>query len=283
MAGHTNHEAPRTALITGASSGIGAAFADVYAQKGYALVLHAPPWEEATLSVLSNSLTEQYGVRIHILLSDLTDPQAPSQIFDELTALNLQVDILVNSAGFAKYADFQDTDWLQHERFLSIMIQAVCHMTYLFTPNMIERGYGRIINVASIAGLMPGLPSLAFYGAAKAFLIKFSESLAAELALDGVHVTALCPGMTRTGLFAAAGLEKKVSHMAAVFWMDPERVAREGVEAVENNVQVHVNGWINRALVRIANSLPNRLIRHYVVKRERRIRAKAHRQQQAER
>ncbi len=272
---HSNQIQPRTALITGASSGIGAAFASVYAQKGCALILHAPSWEETALTDVSATLKEKYGTRIHILFADMSEPQSPLRLFDDVAGLNIPVDILVNCAGLVQYAPFLAEDWVKHERFLSLMLHATCHMTHLFAPAMAERGYGRIINMASVTGLMPGLPGTSFYGASKAFLIKFSESVAAEFALDGVHVTALCPGMTRTDIFAPAGLEKKVSHIPALFWMEADRVAREGVEAVENNTPIYVNGIINRLVVKISNVVPKWLIRYFAVKRERRIRARA--------
>ncbi len=277
MSVRNDHCSPRTVLITGASSGIGAAFARVYAQKGYTLILHAPSWEENNITGLSEKLSQEYGTKSHKLHADLTDPQAPLQIFDEITALNIPVDTLVNCAGIIHYEPFHSKSWSEHERYLSIMLHASCHMIHLFIPAMIERGYGRIINVASITGLMPGLPSISIYGASKAFLIKFSESLAAEVALDGVHVTALCPGMTRTGLFAPAGLEKKVSHIPEFFWLDADRVAREGFQAVEKNIPVYINGFINRLVVSISNILPRKLIRHFAKKHARRIRAKAQR------
>lgn len=274
---HGIQNKPRTALITGASSGIGAAFANAYAQKNCTLILHAPAWEEAALTTLAADLKNQYSVETHIIIADLTDSRAPLAIFDDVAALDIPVDILVNNAGVVHYASFLAAGWKQHEHFLYIMLHAACHMTHLFAPAMAERGYGRIINVASITGLMPGLPGGSFYSASKAFLIKFSESIAVELALDGVHVTALCPGMTRTNLFAAAEVKKIVSNIPALFWMDTDRVAQEGVKAVEDNIPIYINGYINRLTIKIINAIPKRLVRNFAVKRERRKRAKAQR------
>ena len=147
-------------------------------------------------------------------------------------------------------------------------------LAHIFAPGMAKRGYGRIVNVASMTALLPGLPRLALYGAAKKFMISFSESIATELAHNGVHVTALCPGLTRTNIFANSGLEKKAKNLPEFLWMDADTVARQGYDAVENGAAIHVTGRVNRAIALTAKYMPEWLVRKYLRKRSNKIRRK---------
>lgn len=178
----------KTALVTGASAGIGEEFARALAEEGFDLVLVARRRER--LEALAQSLANAHGVRVHVMPEDLADPQAPTRIHTALTGLGLHVDVLINNAGGGIKQIFTRAAWSEHAGLLQVQVVAPAHLTHLLLPAMVERGYGRIIHVASLAGLMPGAPTSTLYPAAKSFLVKFSESLAAELSESGVHVCA---------------------------------------------------------------------------------------------
>jgi short-subunit dehydrogenase len=186
----------RTALITGASAGIGTALARVFAEHGFDLVLTAR--REARLVALASELEQKFGTRSTCIAEDLADPKAPRRLFDEVTARGIRIDALVNNAGYGVPKSYRNASWETHATFMQVLVTAVLELTHAFEPGMTERRYGRILNVSSLAGLVPGSAGHTLYGAAKSFLIKFSESLALEHAGDGVHVTALCPGFTHT-------------------------------------------------------------------------------------
>ncbi len=224
--------ARRTALITGASAGIGAALARVFAERGFDLVL----------------------------VADLADPAAPARIFEKCRAGDRAIDVLVNNAGYGLGGKFLDSSWEQHARFIQVMMTAVTELTYRFLPGMIERGYGRIINVASLAGLVPGTAGHTLYGASKAYLIKFSESVALETVRHGVHVTAFCPGFTHTEFHDVSGTRDLVSGLPGFLWMEADDVARDGYEAVMHGNIVRVPGRVNRTLAVLARIMPQRLV-----------------------
>ena len=181
----------RRALITGASAGIGEAFAEVFAAEGFDVVLVAR--REPRLQALAERLRVRYGVRADVLAADLGEPQAPGHIVAELAARGLHVDALVNNAGYGVPGAYVRSPWDTHHAMLRVMVTSVAELTYRLLPAMLERGYGRIINVASLAGLVPAPGGHTLYAATKAFLIKFSEALGHEVRAEGVHVTALCP------------------------------------------------------------------------------------------
>lgn len=187
--------AGKTALVTGASSGIGEALARVHAERGGNLVVVARRQEK--LETLKAELENAHGITVHVLPKDLTDPDAPRQIHDELDARGVPVDYLINNAGFGYRGLFHEQDWTQNEAMIKLNILALAGLTHTFLPQMIDRGSGRVLNVASMAGFVPG-PLQAVYYATKAFVISFSEAVANELAGTGVTVTVLCPGPTET-------------------------------------------------------------------------------------
>jgi short-subunit dehydrogenase len=195
----------RTALVTGASAGIGKAFAEHLASDGFDLVLTAR--RQQRLEELAHALEHKHGVRAQVISADLADPAAPEQIAQALRARGLEIDVLINNAGFGIRTAFLDTSWTQHAQLIQVEVTAVAHLTHLCLPGMLERGYGRIVHVASLAGLLPGAPTSTLYAAAKSFLVKFSESLTAELKDTGVFVCAVCPGFTRRDGHAPDRLE----------------------------------------------------------------------------
>lgn len=236
----------RTALVTGASAGIGEEFARALAQDGFDLVLVARRRER--LSALARSLTSEHGVRVHVLAEDLADPSAPLRIHSALTEQGLHIDMLINNAGGGIRQTFARAAWSEHAQLMQVQVVASAHLTHLLLPAMLERGYGRIIQVASLAALMPGAPASTLYPAAKSFLVKFSESLAAELSESGVHVCAVCPGFTRSEFHDVMGTRAVVSKLPRFMWQDARSVAREGINAVHRNKTVYVTGTINQLL-----------------------------------
>ena len=247
-----------TALITGASAGIGKAFAEVFAANGFDLVIVAR--REDRLRALAHDLERRHGVRVHVARSDLTEPRACEALASELMARRVQVDALVNNAGFAVPGAFIRSDWPRHAEFLQVMLVAVVELTHRLLPGMIERGYGRVINVASLAGLLPGVAGHTLYAATKSFLIRFSESLSTEVAPRGVHVTAVCPGFTFSEFHDVSGTRHIVSRMPSFMWMDAPAVAKRGYDAVMAGRTVYVPGRVNTAIATLGRLLPPRLV-----------------------
>lgn len=244
------------ALITGASAGIGAALARVYAEKGWDLILTAR--REPPLRALADELA-RIGAVSTVLTEDLVDPAAPRRLFDAVQARGLTVDGLVNNAGFSRTAGFLDTDPAAHRAMIQVMLAAPVELARLFASAMVERGYGRILNVASLAGQMPATGGDTLYGPIKSFLIKASQGLHLELRGTGVHVTALCPGYTLTEFHDANGTREQVSvAYPSWMWQTADHVARVGYAACEANRPKVTPGAINNLLAGLAKHLPDR-------------------------
>ncbi|MCA9929933.1 MAG: SDR family oxidoreductase, partial [Anaerolineales bacterium] len=194
----------QTALITGASGGIGYELARKIAQQGHNLVVVAR--SESKLMKLAQDFNKQFGVNVTVMVKDLAQSAAPDEIYNELQANEIDVDILVNNAGFASYGLFHELDRQKELNMMQVNMVALTHLTHLFLPGMVERGYGRILNIASTAAFQPG-PLMAVYYATKAYVLSFSEAIANELDGTGVTVTALCPGPTESGFQARAAME----------------------------------------------------------------------------
>jgi len=246
----------RTALITGASAGIGEAIARVFAEHGFDVVLTAR--REERLRIIADELRGQ-GVQATYITADLADPAAPAALCEELTRRGIVVDALVNNAGYGVPGFYRDCAWSEHARFMQVMVTAVIELTHRLEPGMTERRWGRILNVASLAGLVPGSAGHTLYGASKAFMIKFSESLTLEHVDDGVHVTAVCPGFTYSEFHDVVGTREKVRKLPRFMWMDAETVARQGYRAVMDGVPLCVNGPVNQALATVARLVPERV------------------------
>jgi short-subunit dehydrogenase len=244
--------------VTGASSGIGEAFAEVLASHGYDLVLVAR--REERLRAVGERLSTAYGVTTHVVVSDLSQPGAPARVCEELQARGLAIDALVNNAGYGVPGAYIKSEWETHAAFLSVMVVSVAELTRRLLPGMIERQRGRVINVASLAGLIPSPAGHTMYGASKAFLIKFSEALSHEVARHGIRVTAVCPGFTLSEFHDVTGTRKSVSKLPAFLWMDAASVAREGFAANDAGRAVHVTGRVNRTLAWLARVLPPSLV-----------------------
>jgi len=249
----------KTALVTGASSGIGKAFAELLAKEGYSVVLTARRADR--LDALAAELGEKYHVATHTIVADLAEPRASEQIVNELAARQIPIDVLVNNAGYGVPGSYVNVPWLDHERFMQVMVTAVLDLTYRLLPGMLDRGWGRVINIASVAGMVPAPAGHTLYGASKSFLIKFSEALAAENSPRGVNVTAVCPGFTWSEFHDVTGTRDKMNSVPGLLWLKADTVAREGYDAVMKGHSVVVNGGIYRFLVWMNGALPRGLSR----------------------
>jgi short-subunit dehydrogenase len=252
------------AVVTGASAGIGAAFAEVLAAEGYGVVLVARRRDR--LDTVARRLHERYGVRTEVLVADLSQPAASARVSDELAARHLQADLLVNNAGYGVPGRYLTPAWQVHEAFVQIMVTAVCELTYLLLPGMVDRKWGRIINVASLAGHVPAPAGHTLYAASKAFLIRFSESLDAEYAGEGVRTCAVCPGFTLSEFHDVTGTRGAVRRMPAFMWLDAPTVAAEGYRAVMAGRPVVITGRVNRTLAWVTRVLPQGLVRAMVAR-----------------
>ena len=246
----------KLALVTGASAGIGAAFAQVLAGAGYDVVLTARRLDR--LETLAEEIRLRHGVEVLTVGADLAEPEAPGQILDHLTAHGRSVDALVNNAGYGLPGAYADTRWADQQAFLQVMVTAPCELAHRVLPGMQQRRFGRIVNVASLAGLIPGSSGHTLYAGAKSLMIKFSQSLHLEAAADGVHVSALCPGFTYSEFHDANGTRAMVSAATpAWMWLGADEVAAAGYEAVEANRPVCVPGAPNKAIAAFVKLIPD--------------------------
>ena len=249
----------KTALVTGASSGIGKAFAELLAERGYALVLTARRSDR--IEELAAALRQRHGIDAHTIVADLAEPHAPAAIAAELQRKGLIIDLLVNNAGYGVPGSYVNVSWADHSRFMQVLVTAVLDLTYRLLPAMIERRWGRVINVASVAGMMPAPAGHTLYGASKAFVVRFSEALAAENMVKGVNVTAVCPGFTLSEFHDVTGTRDRMNKMPGFLWLTAADVAREGYAAVMRGDPVIVNGRIYQLLVWLNGALPRSLAR----------------------
>ena len=262
---------PRWALVTGASAGIGAAIARELASRGTNLVLTARRRDR--LDGLARELAQAHAIRAECVAADLADARAPGYLCAEIQRHGIAVDVLVNNAGYGVPGHYQSKPWNVHAAFLQVMVTAPCELVHRLLPGMQERGYGRIVNVASLAGLIPGSAGHTLYAASKAFLIKFSQSLALENTRRGVNVCALCPGFTYSEFHDVTGTRSIVSKMPGWMWLSAGEVARQGIDAVERGEAVWVTGRVNRAIKTLAKLLPDRLALRVVQGRSKHFRA----------
>ena len=242
-----------TALVTGASSGIGAELAKLCAADGYNLVLVAR--REDRLAQLAATLAGTHGIQARVLAADLADPAAPPVIFAQIRGE--PIDILINNAGFGLAGPFRQTDWAAESRLLQVNVVALAHLTKLCVPDMVARRTGRILNVASTAAFVPG-PFMAMYYASKAFVVSFSHAVASELKGTGVTVTVLCPGPTRTEFEAVAGLGETNLFRGAT--MTAADTAREGYAAMMAGKAEWIAGARNRWMIRGTRLAPRTIL-----------------------
>lgn len=246
----------KTALITGASSGIGFELAKEFATNKNNLLLVAR--NGAKLKEMAEDLSNRYGVMVNTLALDLSELNSALMVFEHCQKNSLQIDYLINNAGFGDFGFFAESKWDKQLQMINLNITTLTHLTHLFLPTMIKNKYGKIMNVASTAAFQPG-PTMSVYYATKAFVLHFSEAIANELEGTGVTVTALCPGPTESGFQSAAALEesklvkgKKLPSSAVV--------AQYGYQALMNGKKVAIHGVLNAIMARAIGFVPRGMV-----------------------
>jgi len=242
-----------TTLITGASSGIGAAFARKLAARGRNVLLVAR--SEDKLIALCNELGRLTSIRAQYLALDLTKPDDRLQLFEETKKRELEIDMLINNAGFGSMGDFVKLDLEREVEMIELNVTALVELTQRFLGPMRERQRGTIINVASTAGFQP-VPYMATYAATKAFVLSFSEALWDENRMHGIHVMALCPGVTETNFFEAAGIDRPPMRTVQT----PEEVVETALRALHRQKSLVISGWANWFVVEAERFVPRSMV-----------------------
>jgi uncharacterized protein len=256
----------KTALITGASGGIGYELARIHAEHGGDLVLVARTKEK--LDEIKQDLESRYNVHVHTIQKDLSLHGSAYEVYNKVNDLNIEIDYLINNAGFGDFHLFTETDWPKQEKMISLNVTTLTHLTRLFLPHMITRGNGKILNVASLASFSPG-PTMSVYFATKAYVLSFSEALSEELRGKGITVTALCPGSTESSFHTVAhdGKVPKERKMPS-----SGEVADYGYRSMIKGKTVAVPGIINKLMATSVRFLP----RSFVVRSVRKIQEGKH-------
>lgn len=249
----------RTALITGASAGIGAAFARHLAAEGYALLLVARRVER--LQELAAELAEKHGVRCDVFAADLNDPAAPAAIVAFAVEQGIAIDVLINNAGLSGKTAFADTPWPKLAAEIQLMVTAVTELCHRVLPGMRARGWGRIVNLSSLAAFSPPGASLLYTGI-KSYVLNMSQSLDMELKPQGINVTALCPGLTHSEFHDTMGTRDAANKLPALLWQEADEVVREGWNAVMKGKPVCVPGTVNKLVAGSMRPLPVTLQYH---------------------
>jgi short-subunit dehydrogenase len=245
-----------TALVTGASAGIGTEFATQLAARGAGVVLVSR--DRDRLDALATDLLARYGVSAEVLAADLTDPAQLAAVEARLGDRDRPVDVVVNNAGFGTNGRFSDLDRDTEANEIGLNVVALVRLTHAALGPMVERGSGGVLNVSSLAGGQP-TPGNATYGATKAFVTSFTQSVHEELRGTGVKITAVCPGFTRTEFQVRAGIDS--SKVPAFFWQNPQEVAVGALDALDHNRAIYVPGALNRVTAGFVSVLPDALTR----------------------
>lgn len=241
-----------TTLVTGSSSGIGMHLAHEFARQGHPLVLVAPVKSE--LEQIAAEFKRDHSVEVRVIAKDLEQETNAREIFDELQSAGLQIDILCNNAGHGFHGKWWELEVEKDLSMIRLNIEAVMRLTKLFLPPMLQRGRGRVLNTASVAGFMPG-PELATYYATKAFVLSWSEALAIELEATPISVTALCPGVTDTDFFLKGNAENIKGRQSSNV-MAPQDVAKVGYEGLMDEELFVIPGSANKAMIATRRILP---------------------------
>jgi hypothetical protein len=241
-----------TALVTGASSGIGEAFARELAREGADLILVARSQDK--LQLLAGELEQAYKRKVHVFETDLSFHEAPRRLYDSLQTAHLAVDLLINNAGFGRAGYFDDANAEKDDEMLLVNVNSLVALTHLFLPDMLVKGRGGIINVASTAAFQP-LPYLSLYSATKSFVLHFTEALWAEYRQRGIRILCLCPGNTSTEFHRRAGIRKKRVFLVA----EPEDVVHFGLHMYRHSDgPTAVYGFLNWLLAQAYRFMPRR-------------------------
>jgi short-subunit dehydrogenase len=243
------------ALVTGASGGLGEDMARLLAARGFPLILTARSGDR--LERLAAELADAHGVQVRVLPEDLARPGAARGLAERVEALGTPVEVLVNNAGFGQRGPYPELDGEDELEMMRLNMEAVTVLTRRILPRMLQRGYGRILNVASTAAFLPG-PLMTVYYATKAYVLSYSEALAEELRESGVSVTCLCPGPTRTGFHRRASLGH--SRLLALGLMESEEVARAGVDGLFREKGLVVPGLYNKLTTLLPRILPRKIV-----------------------
>ena len=246
----------KTALITGASTGIGYDLAHCFAREGFDLVVVARNQEK--LARLAGELNQKYGISVTVLAKDLSFPVAPAEIFIDLREKEISVDVLVNNAGFGSHGAFAETDLATEMEMMQVNMVSLVELTKLFMREMLKRGEGKILNVASTAAFAPGGPLMSIYYATKAFVLSFSEALSEELRGTGVTVTCLCPGATKTEFQERAGIQRIWLLRGGM--LDSKAVAEAGVRGLMKGKRLVVPSLRSKLQVLLIKFSPRRLV-----------------------
>ena len=246
----------KTALITGASAGLGIEFARNFAKDGHNLVLVARRVEK--MEALAEELKDKHGVEIKVMCKDLSKMDEVQSIFETLQKENIHIDFLVNNAGFGDWGNFHESDWEKIEGMLDVNIKALTKLTYLFIKPMIQKGEGKIMNVASMAAFQPG-PLMAVYYATKAYVLSFSEAIRTEIKGTGVTVTILCPGPTESEFQSVANLGKSKLFKHTRIPTSKEVVDFGYRELMKGSMTV-VPGFLNKIVVKSVRFVPRKLV-----------------------
>lgn len=257
-----------TALITGASNGIGLELAKIHASKGDNLVLVAR--NISSLQLLKSELEKSFKISVYVIGKDLSKINSAQEVFEEVKSKNIKIDYLINNAGFGDFGLFIETDWSKEEQMLQLNITTLTQFTKLYAKEMVKQGNGKIMNVASTAAFQSG-PTMALYYATKAYVLSFSEAINNELEGTGVSVTTLCPGATESGFQAAAAMEESALVKGKKLPSSKE-VAEYGYKAMMKNKVVAIHGLMNYIMANSVRFIP----RNIVVKVTRKIQDKAH-------
>lgn len=256
-----------TALITGASNGIGLELARVHAAQGGNLVLVAR--NLAKLNEIKSALEKQYNVKVYNIGKDLSQPNAAQEVYDETSRQNIRVDYLINNAGFGDFGLFYETDWNKELQMINLNITTLTQFTKLYLRDMVQQRSGKIMNVASTAAFQSG-PTMAVYYATKAYVLSFSEAVDNEVRDKGVTVTTLCPGATESGFQAAAAMEESALVKGRKLPSSKE-VAEYGYKAMMKGKTVAIHGLMNAIMANSVRFLP----RAWVVGITRKVQDKA--------
>jgi uncharacterized protein len=246
----------KTALITGASGGIGMELARIFAKEKHNLVLVAR--SEGKLTALATELQNKHNISVKVVAKDLSLPNAVQEVYDELKKANLTIDFLVNNAGFGEFGFFHQTAWEKEAMMIDLNIKTLTHFTKLFVQDMVHRKSGKILNVASTAAFQPG-PLMAVYYATKAYVLSFSEAIANELQGTGITVTALCPGPTESGFQAAAALEESKLVKGKKLPSSLE-VADYAYKALMQGETVAIHGTMNWLMAQSVRFTPRKMV-----------------------
>lgn len=233
-------------LITGASAGLGSEFARQLAAAGHNQILVAR--RDDRLQALADELAETCGVTVDTIKADLSNPDTPAALFEEVRHRGLHIDYLINNAGSSGPDLLSNRTWADNRQYLELMIASVAGMCHHFIPPMREKGFGRVLNVASVAGLL-NLTGDYSYGPTKAYLVSMSQGLSTALAGSGVHITALCPGFTHTEFHASEKLTNMKKSTPDFIWYDADVVVREGLAALEKGRSLYISGRIYRLMI----------------------------------